>query len=131
MDADQIVVLQASMLAAQLLIHHAWRPDLSRKCRNAGGHASLLPEKGLKSVRFVAMQHGEVLEVGRHAELLEKQGLYSSMWARQQEAASVDGAGSAATSRAASRVASTVDLQSSAETASQRPAAPKRHGHGS
>lgn len=69
------------------------------------------------------LQHGEVVEVGRHAELLEKQGMYCDMWSRQQEAATGDVTGSAATSRAASRVASTVDLQSSAEAASSRSAA--------
>lgn len=72
---------------------------------------------------MLSMQHGEVVEVGRHAELLERQGAYCDMWSRQQEAATGDGAGSAATSRAASRVASTADLQSSAEAASSRSAA--------
>lgn len=79
---------------------------------------------------FVSLQHGEVAEVGRHAELLEKQGVYAEMWARQQEAAAVDGAGSAATSRATLRVASTADLRSSAETRSQS-SAPKGHALGS
>lgn len=81
--------------------------------------------------QIVVLQHGEIAEMGRHAELLEKQGgVYADMWKRQQEAAAVDGAGSAATSRAASRVASMADLQSSTETGAQK-AAPKGHAHGS
>lgn len=54
----------------------------------------------------VDLQDGEVAEVGSHPELIQRQGLYADMWARQQEAGSA--------SAPSSRAASTADLQSRA-----------------
>jgi len=59
--------------------------------------------------------------VGTHIDLLAKEGLYSDMWIRQQEAAGTDSVGgSAATSRAGSRVQSTADLQKTEADATGR-----------
>jgi ATP-binding cassette, subfamily B, heavy metal transporter len=38
---------------------------------------------------ILVLQAGRIIERGRHAELLERQGLYAGMWARQQEAEQV------------------------------------------
>lgn len=38
---------------------------------------------------ILVLQAGRVVERGRHAELLQRQGLYAGMWARQQEAEQV------------------------------------------
>lgn len=35
---------------------------------------------------IIVLDHGEIVEQGTHAELLAKDGLYASMWARQREA---------------------------------------------
>lgn len=35
---------------------------------------------------IIVLDHGEIVEQGTHAELLDKGGLYASMWARQREA---------------------------------------------
>ncbi|MGH6831924.1 MAG: ATP-binding cassette domain-containing protein, partial [Methyloceanibacter sp.] len=35
---------------------------------------------------IIVLDHGEIVEQGRHLELLAKGGLYASLWARQQEA---------------------------------------------
>ena len=36
------------------------------------------------------MQHGEVVETGRHADLVDRGGTYAQMWARQVEASQKD-----------------------------------------
>ena len=39
--------------------------------------------------QIIVLDEGEIVERGTHAQLLEKNGLYAGMWARQQEAAEV------------------------------------------
>jgi ABC-type transport system involved in Fe-S cluster assembly fused permease/ATPase subunit len=78
--------------------------------------------------QICVMRDGEVAEVGTHSDLLAQEGLYSDMWTRQQEAAAIDSvSGSAATSRAGSRVQSTADLQKT-EANSQKPSAKSNLG---
>jgi ABC-type transport system involved in cytochrome bd biosynthesis fused ATPase/permease subunit len=38
---------------------------------------------------ILVLQAGRVVERGRHGDLLQRQGLYAGMWARQQEAEQV------------------------------------------
>jgi len=39
---------------------------------------------------IVVLDHGRIVERGRHADLLERNGLYADMWRRQQEAAEAE-----------------------------------------
>eukprot|EP00884_Botryococcus_braunii_P001303 jgi/Botrbrau1/11173/Bobra.182_2s0026.1 len=67
---------------------------------------------------IVVMKEGRVAEMGRHAELVERGGLYAEMWARQAEAGPE------------SRAASSANLQGLEETAgreTREAVAPYRH----
>lgn len=54
----------------------------------------------LLDVSVLDLQDGEVAEVGSHPVLIQRQGLYADMWARQQEAGSASAPSSRATSAA-------------------------------
>ena len=77
--------------------------------------------------QIIVMRDGQVAESGRHADLLAQGGLYAEMWSRQQEAAAVEGAGSAPASRTGSRAASAADLQSVAADGEHRQQGSRLH----
>ncbi|MBF0249632.1 MAG: ABC transporter ATP-binding protein/permease [Alphaproteobacteria bacterium] len=56
----------------------------------AAGRTTLMIAHRLSTVvdadEILVLDHGEIRERGRHAELLERRGLYAAMWARQLEA---------------------------------------------
>jgi ATP-binding cassette subfamily B protein len=61
----------------------------------AAGHTTLAIAHRLSTVvdadQILVLDHGRVVERGHHRELLARGGVYAAMWARQQEAARLEG----------------------------------------
>jgi ABC-type multidrug transport system fused ATPase/permease subunit len=58
--------------------------------RLSSGRTTLIIAHRLSTVvdadRILVLEHGRVIEEGRHQQLLARHGTYAQMWARQQEA---------------------------------------------